>query len=85
MTIACESPLALLLEEGPLEPDQSVGTLVDGAQQIAVSVRDSPELRWWLLERADQVEFLAPDWLRTESGEVVRRAATRYATFPGSR
>lgn len=43
-----------------------------------VTVRDSWELRWWLIGRADQVQVLSPDWLRREIGETLRKAWAKY-------
>lgn len=78
MELSCEPGLAALLEEAPLGADQVLDPLADGARRLRVTTRDSWELRWWLMGRADQVEVLGPHWLRHEIGEALRKASARY-------
>ena len=78
MKLSCDPELASLIEESPLGDDLVVEPLVRGVQRLSVTVRDSWELRWWLLGRAAQVEVLSPDWLRSEISETLRKASSRY-------
>jgi predicted DNA-binding transcriptional regulator YafY len=83
LELSCEPGLAALLEEASLGTDQVVEPAVQGATRLRVTVRDSWELRWWLMGRADQLEVLSPDWLRREIGEALRKASARYQRETG--
>jgi hypothetical protein len=83
LELSCEPALAALLEEAPLGADQVVEPPVQGVPRLRVTVRDSWELRWWLMGRADQVEVLSPDWLRREIGTALRKASARYQRNTG--
>ena len=78
MELFCDADLASLIEETPLGVDQTVEPASNGAQRLRVAVRDSWELRWWLLGRAAQVEVVSPEWLRNEMAEALRKALGRY-------
>lgn len=78
LELSCEPGLSALLEEAPLGADQVLEPLAHGARLLRVTARDSWELRWWLMGRADQVEVLSPNWLRHEIGEALRKASARY-------
>lgn len=75
--LACDAGVASLLEESPLGLDQ-VMELKDGVQHLRVTLRDSWELRWWLLGRADQIEVTSPGWLRDEISQALHKAWARY-------
>lgn len=78
MELSCEPGLAALLEETPLGDDQVVEPTERGARRLKVTVRDSWELRWWLMGRADQIEVISPAWLRRKIGETLSKAAVKY-------
>jgi predicted DNA-binding transcriptional regulator YafY len=82
LELSCELGLSNLLEEAPLGTDQVVGPLVHGVRRLGVTVRDSWELRWWLMGHADQVEVLSPDWLRHEIVQALQKAFARYQCSP---
>jgi predicted DNA-binding transcriptional regulator YafY len=78
MELTCDAALASLVEESPLGADQATEPLTDGTQRLRVTVRDSWELRWWLMGRADQLEVLSPAWLRDETSAALHKALARY-------
>jgi predicted DNA-binding transcriptional regulator YafY len=78
MALSCEPGLASLLEEAPLSSDQVLEPIANGTRRLRVTVRDSWELRWWLMGRADQIEVLAPAWLRHDISEALRKASAKY-------
>lgn len=78
-----EPGLVALIEESPLGVDQAVEPISEGRRRVRVTVRDSWELRWWLMGRARELEVLSPDWLRGEILEVLRGAVARYQETPG--
>lgn len=65
--------LARVLSETPLAPNQHI----DGHVLVA-TVRDTWQLRWWLLSQGDGVEVLGPQELRQEMAQTLRRASARY-------
>jgi hypothetical protein len=78
MSLSCDQGLASLLEEAPLGSDQVLEPIAKGTRRLRVTVRDSWELRWWLMGRADQIEVLAPAWLRHDISEALRKASAKY-------
>lgn len=78
MVLSCDQGLASLLEEAPLGSDQVLEPIANRTQRLRVTVRDSWELRWWLMGRADQIEVLAPAWLRHDISEALRKASAKY-------
>ncbi len=66
------------LEERPLGRNQKLTPQDDGRVRLSVTVRDSSELRWWLLGYGDEVEVLAPEALRAEFAAIAARMHNRY-------
>lgn len=54
------------LTERKLSSDQILRKLSDSYYQLTATVKDTAELRWWLLRFGDGVEVLAPKSLREE-------------------
>jgi predicted DNA-binding transcriptional regulator YafY len=54
------------LRETPLSADQQLTDKKDGRAQLTATVKDSQQLRWWLLGFGDQVEVIRPKGLREE-------------------
>ncbi|MDD3609788.1 MAG: WYL domain-containing protein [Halothiobacillaceae bacterium] len=57
---------ALHLHETPLSADQTLESMPDGRERLTATVRDTQELRWWLLGFGDGVEILEPAEMRAE-------------------
>lgn len=73
-----DATAAVHLSERLLSKDQSLTTQEDGRVLLQATVKDSLELRWWLLGFGDKVEVLAPKDLREEFKAIVQRMASRY-------
>lgn len=69
---------AVHLGERPLSKDQRMVPQKDGRVLLQATVRDTLELRWWLLGFGDKVEVLGPKMLRKEFAEVTQRMAEVY-------
>ena len=54
------------LRETPLSDDQRITDKKDGRVQVTATVKDSQQLRWWLLGFGDQVEVVKPKGLQEE-------------------
>lgn len=66
------------LKESPLSDDQKVKELPDGSFELAASVEDTLQLRWWLNGFGSRVEVLAPDSLRQEYIELADTYSRMY-------
>lgn len=74
-----EAKTAIHLSERPLARNQRLTTTTeDGRMRLQAMVRDTHELRWWLLGFGDKVEVLSPKSLSKEFAEIARRMAARY-------
>lgn len=69
--------LARLIRETPLAPDMTLEPTGDG-YQLTATVSDSWQLRWWLLQQAENICVEAPESLRSYMRETLRKAASRY-------
>jgi len=52
--------------------DQTIEPQDDGREKLSATVKDSLELRWWLLGYADGVEVQEPEALRDEFVEIAK-------------
>ena len=66
------------LMETPLSEDQTVTVKRDGRYLVTATVRDSQQLRWWLLGFGNQVEVLQPKALRDEFAEICQSMNDTY-------
>lgn len=66
------------LEESPISEDQSIRQLRNGAYEMAATVADSIQLRWWLRGYGSRVEVLGPKSLRREFVELAKELAESY-------
>jgi predicted DNA-binding transcriptional regulator YafY len=66
------------LYETPLSEDQSLSEKKDGRIQLNATVKNTSELRWWLLGFGDLVEVLKPKKLRDEFASKVKNLAVMY-------
>ena len=78
LEVIFEKNLAVHVREAPLSKDQTVEPFDDARVRIRATVRDTGQLRWWLLSFGDRVEVLAPEELRAEMRETCRAMAQRY-------
>lgn len=65
--------------EAPLSGDQTSKTLEDGRIEIAVTVMESDQLRWWLLGFGSNVEVIKPKGLRRSVTEEILSLSEVYS------
>jgi len=78
LTVIFEPVAAKHLSESPLSDDQTMFEKRDGRIQITATVKDTRQLKWWLLGFGDQVEVMKPKRLRDEFIEIVNNLVNRY-------
>ncbi len=78
ITLLFSASVAIHLRETPLSEDQQIAKKRDGRTQIRATVKDSDQLRWWLLGFGSQVEIVRPKALRDEFKEKAKRMAMLY-------
>jgi predicted DNA-binding transcriptional regulator YafY len=64
LRVRLDRAAAYHLQETPLTNDQVVTELDDGQLELAASVRDTLQLRWWLLGFGSAAEVVAPETCR---------------------
>ncbi len=69
--------LARLIRETPLGPGMTLAPLAEGFQ-LRVRVRDTWQLRWWILSMGDDILVQAPQSLRDAIAQRLTAAAGRY-------
>lgn len=75
---------SLHLHETPLSADQTLEAMPDGRERLTATVRDTQELRWWLLGFGNGVEILEPAELRTEFEATAAGLAKIYGGKPAT-
>ena len=70
--------LAIYLAETPLSADQKIQFLGNRYLLKAI-VKDSWQLRWWILSQGASLTVVAPKHVRTEIHETLKAAAASYA------
>lgn len=78
LELLIDEEVAIHLRESKLTGDQQLILLDSGQTLFKARVRDTGQLRWWLLGFADQIEVLKPESLRWEFGQKVARMAAKY-------
>ena len=66
LKLRCDKPALNHLIESPLGFDQTVQEVDDNTFEMAVTVGDTQDLRWWLTAQAVHCDILEPAWLRQE-------------------
>ncbi len=66
LIVIFDKEAAFHLLESPLSYDQVITTKRDGRIQITATVKDTRQLRWWLLGFGDQVEAVRPKKIKDE-------------------
>lgn len=77
LKLRCDKPALNHLIESPLSFDQITTDINDKTFEIAVTVGDTQDLRWWLTAQTAHCDILAPDWLRKEIEHTLTRGLTR--------
>ena len=70
--------LAANLEETPLSRDMSLGSSRQSRRKLCASVRDTWQLRFWLLSQGAAITVRQPGSLRRQIAEILRTALARY-------
>lgn len=78
LELLIDEEVAIHLRESKLTEDQQLKMLDSGQSLFTATVRDTGQLRWWLLGFADQIEILKPESLRQEFGQKTARMAEKY-------
>ena len=73
-----DEEVAIHLRESKLTEDQQLKLLDSGQSLFKATVRDTGQLRWWLLGFADQIEVLQPESLRQWFGGKTALMAAKY-------
>jgi predicted DNA-binding transcriptional regulator YafY len=66
LELLIDEEVAIHLRESRLTDQQQMNLLDNGQSLFRATVRDTGQLRWWLLGFADQIEILKPKELRDE-------------------
>lgn len=77
LKLRCDKPALNHLIESPLGFDQITEEVDDQTFDIAVTVGDTQDLRWWLTAQAVHCDILAPGWLKDEIAETLHRGLKR--------
>ena len=67
------------LKETPLSKEQTFTDLDDGSSRLIATVRDTQQLRWWLLAFGPRVKVVTPPALREWIASEHRSAASQYS------
>ena len=74
--------VASYLEESPLTEDQRLEEIEGGKVLLKATVKETADLKKWLMSIGDQVEVLKPDVLREEFAENAKNLAQMYNSNP---
>ncbi len=79
LVLRMEVPAAEHLRETLLSENQTIALdEADGWVRVTATVRDTSQLRWWLMGFGDQVETVMPLSLRQDMAAAFKRAASNY-------
>ncbi|OJS99962.1 helix-turn-helix transcriptional regulator [Marinobacter nauticus] len=77
LKLRCDKPVLNHLIESPLGFDQITEEIDDKTFEIAVTVGDTQDLRWWLTAQAVHCDILEPEWLREEIEATLKQGLKR--------
>ena len=77
LRLRCDKPALNHLIESPLGFDQTTTDIDGNTFEIAVTVGDTQDLRWWLTAQAVHCDILEPQWLREETASTLKRGLSR--------
>lgn len=66
--------------ETPLSDDQIFTLETDGKTRIIATVKNTNQLRWWLLGFGRYVEVIKPEFIRDEFASISREMSHKYCT-----
>jgi predicted DNA-binding transcriptional regulator YafY len=78
LRVLLDEGAAIHLYESKLSEDQQLTIQENGQVILEATIKDTSELRWWLLGFGEYIEVLKPDDLREEFGRIARSMATKY-------
>lgn len=78
LEVLFEKDAAFHLSERPLAKDQRLIPQEDGRVLLQATVRDTLELRWWLLGFGEKIEVVGPKALREEFKIISQRMSALY-------
>ena len=78
LMVIFDKDTAFHLTETPLSADQKMVNKRDGRVQVTATVKNSSQLRWWLLGFGEYVEVVKPKALREEFIETSIRLGEIY-------
>lgn len=79
LELMIDEEVAIHLRESLLTPDQEIIKQDNGQSLFKVHVKDTGQLRWWLLGFAEQIEILKPLDLRQEFKKKTLLMAGKYS------
>ena len=77
LKLRCDKPALNHLIESPLGFDQLTTEIDEKTFEMAVTVGDTQDLRWWLAAQAVHCDILEPEWLREEIDSTLRKGLRR--------
>jgi len=80
LELKIDEEVAIHLRESKLTENQKIMTQSDGTSVFKAQIKDTGQLRWWLLGFADQIEIVKPIALRQEFAEKTQAMANKYKT-----
>lgn len=82
LELRCDKPALNHLIEAPLGFDQITREIDDQTFEVAVTVGDTQDLRWWLTAQAVHCDILGPEWLRDEIETTLQKGLNRTRQSP---
>ncbi len=79
LNILFDAEVAIHLLETRLSTDQTIKQQSDGRILIEATVRDTQELRWWILGFGDKAEVIKPARLRNSLKQIANNMTTLYS------
>ncbi|MDP4533483.1 WYL domain-containing protein [Marinobacter salarius] len=77
LKLRCDKPALNHLIESPFGFDQITTEIDEVTFEIAVTVGDTQDLRWWLTAQAIHCDILEPEWLKQEITSTLQRGLAR--------
>ncbi len=78
LVVRLKSAVAKHLEETPLSQDQRTTADKDDWVRIEATVKDSHQLRWWLLVFGSQIVVQSPDKLKNSIKNILCNSLRNY-------
>jgi len=78
LELLVDKQVAIHLSETKLSEDQKLTPVGNGRSHFKATVKDTGQLRWWLLGFAEQIEILKPESLRQEFKAKTAAMKARY-------